>query len=130
MQVKISPKQVFNAVRNILANEMKLDPVEVRRDVQKSADALINKEVLDYISKSGYGQADIYNRVKTAMNSRMNDLDKIVKEVVRQLVMEELHQQAVEVVEAIIKDGMELKIGWGHRKVKVKLAEKPLVDPV
>lgn len=105
---------------------MNLDPVAVRDEIRQRSHEIISKEVIDHIAKAGYGTAGLQDWARRAMDARMKDVDKILKEVVRELVREHIHNEIVQVVEAVVKDGLEVRLGW-NRKVKVKMQEPP--DP-
>lgn len=129
VKVHVTKRQIHNAVRNILANEMKLDPVEVKNEVHSKAHELIANEVIDYISKAGYGHADIKAWAGRAMAQRMQEVDTILKQSVKELVQEHLRQQVVKVVEGIITDGLTVRLGWNpDYKVKVRMEESHPLD--
>lgn len=125
VKVQVSKSAVHRSVRNIM-NEMKLNPTEIRDDVKKKTEDLIRAEVLDYISKTGYNKADLYSAVKRAMDHRLNDLKDVLKEVVRELVHKQITEQIGDVVAILIKEGVEIKVGWKPTKVKVSMeGEQP-----
>lgn len=123
VDVRVKTKDVYKAVRNILANEMKLDPDEIKEEVRKAAYEVIKKEVIEQIEKVGYSYASLRDWAKRAMDARTKEVDTILKEVVKEIVIEKIRQQAIEVVEGIIKDGLTLRIGW-NREIKVKVEEQ------
>jgi hypothetical protein len=127
VKVYVTSKEVHRAVQNILKNEMKLDPEQVKRDVQTKAEELIHKEVLGYLTNSGYGHADLTNRVKSQMEYEIRSkLTPIVREIVTQLVHKEIRDEVQYVIGVIIKDGIEIRLGWSDkRRVKVTTERKP-----
>ena len=121
VKVQITKRAVHVAVRNLLKNEFQLDGIAIRNELRKHADLIIKKEVLDYIAKSGWGTAELTTRVNRAIEHTLKDIMPLVKESVQQLVHEKIREEIEGVVEAIVRDGMEVRVGW-NRKAKVKVA--------
>lgn len=120
VKVHISKKEVHKAVQNILKNEMNLDIAEIKNEIHQKAHELIKKEVIDHIGKSGYGSAELESWAKRAMDARAKEVNTVLKEVVKELVHKHIHDEIVEVVEAVIKNGMEIRLGWKN-KIKLKM---------
>ncbi len=120
VDVRVDKKAIYKAIQNILANEYKLDPEQIKIDTRKWADTKIQEEVINYISKSGYDKANLYEQVKRAIDHKIADLTPIVKEVVKSLVQEKIREEIEGVLKVIIQTGMEVSIGY-NRKVKVKV---------
>lgn len=123
VKVSVSSKQVHNAVRNILANEMSLDVHDIRKKSQEKAEELIRKEVLDYLAKKGFGTADLDCRAKLVMQHYEDDLKKRVKEVLKEVVAQIVREEVESTVEAVIREGVELRVAW-NKKVKLKVEPK------
>ncbi len=51
----------------------------------------------------------------------------MLKEAVRDLVAKHIREEVEQVVSGIIKDGIEVRVGW-DRKVKVKVARTPDIE--
>lgn len=125
VDVRVSKSEIYKAVRNILANEFKLDPNEVKEQTKKHAEQKIQEEVIDYIGKSGWTKGNVEERIRLAIDRKINDLTPIVKEVVKSLVHEKIKEELEGVVGAIIENGMKFQIGWyPRREINVKIEEK------
>lgn len=125
VKVFVTGKQVHNAVRSILTNDYKLDPESLKKEVREHAEKIIQKEVIDYISGSGYSQTALSSRLKTHLEySIRGDLTTIVKEVVTQLVYKEIRDQIEGVVGVILTKGLEFQIGYNKEKVKLTIKDE------
>lgn len=128
VQVKVSPKAIHNAVRNILANEMGLSRdvvLEMLRDMVKvTSEAKIQDITLSYLKDNSWEGARLHNRVKAAMEQQIDDLKPIVKDVARTLVHETIREDIEGVVEAIIRDGFKIRLGW-NREARVNVEPAP-----
>ena len=122
--VHVTKNAIHKAVRNILANEMSLDPVAIRKEIQDKAYDFIKTEVADHINKKGYGHAELESWARRAMESRVKEVDKILKEVVKEIVSERIHEEACQVVAALVRDGLQISVGW-NRKVKLAVTQAP-----
>jgi hypothetical protein len=124
IQVQISASSVHKAVRNILKNECKVDAEEIRKQAREGAELIIRTEVFAYLSENGYGTADLKNRIQSTLEARLrqqeSDVRAIVKEIVKGLVLDHIREQTLEVVAAVIKDGLTVKIGW-NKEIKIKV---------
>jgi len=120
VQVRITSKAVHNAVRNIISNELKLNPEEIKAELRKYAFETIQKEVIEYIAKSGYGTADLKYWAQRAIEARKKEVDTILKEVVAELVHRHLQQEVIQVVGAVIQNGLTVNVGW-NRKIKLQI---------
>lgn len=127
VSVHITKRQVHQAVRNIISNEMKLDPVEIKNEVREQAFALIKTEVIDKLTKQGYGEIGLKDWAQRAMEHRMKAVDEMLKTIVRELVgeaiRERIQEQTLDVIGAILKDGLTVSVGY-NRKIKVKIEQK------
>ncbi len=123
VSVHVTKRSVHLAVRNILANEMRLDPNEIRNEVRTQAFALIKKEVIEYLEGKGYSALGLDDWAKRVLEHKKNEMEKlfseIVKKIVRELVHETIKEEFEGVLEAVVRDGMELRIGW-NRKAKLR----------
>jgi AAA+ ATPase superfamily predicted ATPase len=122
LRLTVSSKTVYKAVRNILKNECKVDPEELRNSIRAEALTFIKTEIADYIGNKGYNKVNIDEWVRSAIDRKISDIVPLVKEVVKQLVQEHIREQTVRVIEGIIKDGIAVRVGWNH-DVKVKVEE-------
>lgn len=124
VQVKVSPRAVHKAVRNILANEMGVsrEAVEqtIRGLVKEVAEAKIESFCLSYLKDNGYGGAQLHSRVKTAMERQIDEIKPVVKDVARDLVHEVIRQDVEGVVEGIVRDGIKVRLGW-NREAKISV---------
>lgn len=125
--VNVSKSDVHKAVRNILANEMSLDTVKIKEEIVQKSHELIHNEVIKHINNKGYGGAGLEDWARRSMDARMKDVDKILKEVVRELVAEHISKECVQVVGAIIEKGLEINVGW-NRKVKLSIKEDKITQ--
>lgn len=118
VQVKVSPAAVHRAVRNILANEMGMSrqTIEemIREMVKEIAEKKIGDFTLDYLRDNGWNGARLQERVKAAMDRQIADLKPIIKDVARDLVGEAIREDVEGVVEAIVRDGLKVRLGWAR----------------
>ena len=121
VNVHITKKEIYKAIRNILANEFKLDPTIVKNDVRNHVEKIIQEEVVNHIGKAGWNKTQLESKVSMALQSQINNILPIVKEAVKSLVYKHIQDEVQGVLEAIIKTGMEVTIGW-NKKVKVKVS--------
>ncbi len=128
VKVSVTSRQITKAVRNILANEMKLDPVAIRQEVHAAANALIQKEVIDYLKGNGYGHAELQAWARRTVDAKAAEILPLLKEAVRELVTAHIREEVEQVVEGIIRDGIEVRVGW-NRKAKVKVARADVPVP-
>lgn len=128
VQVSVTQAAVTKAVRNILANEMNLDPAQVKNEVRKKAEELIQTQVLAYLKGNAYDQANLMKRIEHVIeyNIKGDVLRNMVKEVVTTLVTKHIREEVEGVVCALVKDTVEVRVGWDKKvPVKVSRVEKP-----
>lgn len=128
VQVKVSPKAVNNAVRNILVNEMGMDRASIREEIVATVKAVAEKEieakVLSYLRDNNYDGAKLHDRVKIAMQHQIDDLKPIIKNVARELVTEAINKDIEGVVEGVIRDGLKVRLGWS-REARIQVEQTP-----
>ena len=123
VSVHVTKWQIHLAVRNILANEMKLDPVAIRAEVQQEAHDLIKKEVIDYLEGKKWNQAGLDDWARRTMEAYKTMVEKEFREQVKIAVRELLQNQVEEVIRAVVRDCVHVQIGYRQVPVRIERAE-------
>lgn len=123
VQVKVSPAQVHKAVRNLLANELKLDPIQIMDEVRANAERLIQEKVVAYLDGHGYSAANLENRVIRCLQALEPKFEELLRKAIEVRVHDYLERELRASIEAIIGK-TEFKVGWNKTTVKVTVAEE------
>ena len=120
LQVKVSPKQVHNSVRNILANEMNFDTEKVKLEVQQKCNKVIDEKIITYLQGQGYGSAELKSRVERTLKHYEQDFVKLIKEALKEHVRQIVQEEFETVFQAVVKEGIQISVGW-NKKIKLEL---------
>ncbi len=121
--VHVSARAVHKAVRNVMQNEMRIDADRLKAEAIEAAKAIARERVDQYLQEHGYDKIGLDARVKRYADTVLTkNIDDMLRTAIRLRANEFLQEQGLSVVEALVQQGIELKVGW-NKTIKVKTTE-------
>lgn len=124
VNVQVSTKAIYKAVRNYITQELKIDADTLRRDAAASAEKVVQERVVQYLQGTAYGEAQLRERVERAVGYYERKMEELVRAAVKSVVESYVARELSACVEMVLKN-TEFKVGYGVGATRLKVTAVP-----